>query len=117
MEYVTKGYQPEDAPVSYTHLDVYKRQGIEELRGLFYRQGADQAAPGMAQEEDLLLVEAAAQVLAQFADIGNKLADVHGLLIQIRVIGEAGACLLYTSPGPTSLPNSRTASLYKRRPQ
>ena len=46
--------------------------GIEELRACFTARVPIRLPQGMAQEEDLLLVEAAAQVLAQFADIGKQ---------------------------------------------
>ena len=81
-------------PVSYTHLDVYKRQavvvldqeldiGILEFRqrhlgGILHRLGGDAGIAGSRQRQDQ-------------ADLDLAGADRE------RLLGRAGSCLLYTS--------------------
>ena len=48
-----KDHQPNQATVSYTHLDVYKRQGKRSGEGLHQRQsGADGRAGRSAEGKD-----------------------------------------------------------------
>ena len=63
------------APVSYTHLDVYKRQGVAGDVGKAVSRIADKLHPG------------AIVLLHEGAPHGNNLAIIEGVLLAMRERG------------------------------
>ena len=78
-------------PVSYTHLDVYKRQTIADMNGNVLSWAS---AGGLGFRGSRKSTPFAAQMAAEEA---TKAAMEHGLKqVEVFVKGP-GACLLYTS--------------------
>ena len=78
------------SPVSYTHLDVYKRQGIQMIQAI-----------GLVETKGFVAVVEAADAMLKAANVKLiKYQSIGGGYVTVIVEGDVGAvkaCLLYTS--------------------
>ena len=96
-------------PVSYTHLDVYKRQGLSivenpKLHGKSYNKWlGDQAKPSHRELLRVAIDNALSQSPADFEELLKLLQEYgcevskRGKSYRLKLSGWEKACLLYTS--------------------